>query len=268
MDTAPLALLDDTACSDEQLVQEAIEAQERADAAEAEAGSPHRWRAADRYHELSARGWSTRRIAAECGTNKDAVSRYIRCVERCIGTDTRPTFWQAYKEVTGETGKNLVQSNENEWYTPKAYIDAAREVLGSIDLDPSSSPEANLTVGATAFYTAEDNGLEQSWSGNVWLNPPYGGLAGQFATRLVAEYQARAIKAAILLVNAHCTDTAWFQPLWDHILCFTDHRIDFDSAGREKNTTSTHGSVFVYFGPDVDVFATHFAPFGAVVRRA
>lgn len=165
------------------------------------------------------------------------------------------------------TAQRIVASDENEWYTPRPYIEAARFVLGGIDLDPASSDSANETVGASLYYTADEDGLAQPWAGRVWLNPPYGRLAGDFTRRLIAAHTTGAVTAAILLVNAHCTDTTWFQDLWNHVLCFTDHRIDFESAGRDKTSTSTHGSVFAYVGPNPDVFATTFAPFGPIVRR-
>jgi phage N-6-adenine-methyltransferase len=175
------------------------------------------------------------------------------------------------REVVEEkrgTAQLLVASTENEWYTPARYLDAARRVLGVIDLDPASSERANETVGAAAFYTQADDGLNREWHGRVWLNPPYGRLAGEFIERLVDEYRASNIASAVALVNAHCTDTAWFQKLWDFAVCFTDHRIDFDSAGREKHNSSTHGSVFAYLGPDPQTFTREFSAFGAVVRRA
>jgi len=161
----------------------------------------------------------------------------------------------------------IQQSDENDWHTPRRYIDAARRVLGSIDLDPASSPAANATVGAAEIFTESDNGLSREWKGRIWLNPPYGRKAGDFTLRLCELYQSGSVSAAVLLVNAHCTDTGWFQPLWAHTLCFTDHRIDFDGGGRSKKSTSTHGSVFAYLGPDAAAFATEFAVFGAVVRR-
>lgn len=170
---------------------------------------------------------------------------------------------------TWETG-GLRLSTENEWYTPARYIAATREVIGGIDLDPASSEAANQIVKATRYLSKFDDGLAQPWKGRVFLNPPYGRLAGDFVTKLVTEHQAGNVTAAIALVNAHCTDTEWFQPLWDHALCFTDHRIDFDSAGREKATTSTHGSVFVHLGEAIhqpDQFARVFGQFGAIVRR-
>src|SRR2546430_17584816 len=66
------------------------------------------------------------------------------------------------------------EGKSNEWYTPSKYIETAREVLGSIDLDPASCELANRTVKADKYYTKEDDGLSKEWHGNVWLNPPYG----------------------------------------------------------------------------------------------
>jgi phage N-6-adenine-methyltransferase len=166
-----------------------------------------------------------------------------------------------------QSGGKLVASDENEWYTPARYIEAARAVLGDIDLDPATSETANETVKAPQIYTLADDGLAQVWHGRVWLNPPYGRLAGEFVTKLVWDHQTENVAAAVALVNAHCTDTAWFQQLWDYPLCFTDHRIDFDSGGRDKHTTSTHGSVFAYLGLEREAFAKEFGRFGAIVRR-
>lgn len=166
------------------------------------------------------------------------------------------------------TGKRTAtqQSNTNEWWTPADYLDAARTVMGGIDLDPASCEDANQTVRATEFFDGEADGLDQIWFGRVWLNPPYGKLAGSFVAKLVDEESKGNIEQAIVLVNANTTDTKWFAPLWDRILCFTNHRIDFNSPNY-KHASSTHGSVFIYFGPDEKSFAKHFDEFGFVVRR-
>ena len=58
-------------------------------------------------------------------------------------------------------------SGRNEWYTPPAIIEAARNVMGSIDLDPASCYEANKIVKATEHYDIEDNGLTHRWEGNM-----------------------------------------------------------------------------------------------------
>jgi len=44
-----------------------------------------------------------------------------------------------------------------EWYTPLDYINAVREVMGDIDLDPASCIEANTIVKAKKYFTKEEN---------------------------------------------------------------------------------------------------------------
>lgn len=253
--------------TDQEVVAEAKEAHTKAEKAEDRA-SPSRWKEADCYAELANRGWKQQKIAEKCETNVSTVSRFIFCARKFAVPQKRPPFWRAYQEVDGKTtAERLVASNENEWYTPSKYLDAARLVLGTIDLDPASCKRANKVVKAKTIYTIDDDSLHQPWTGRLWLNPPYGRLAGEFIRRLVLEYEAGEVKAAVTLVNAHCTDTDWFQSLWSYTLCFTDHRIDFDSGGREKQTSSTHGSVFAYLGSETKAFKAAFTEFGAVVRR-
>src|SRR5882672_9530574 len=83
-----------------------------------------------------------------------------------------------------------------EWYTPAAYVEAARKVMGSIDLDPASHAEANLVVRATRYYTETENGLLQPWKGNVFLNPP-GGLVRDFWLKLIIEWMTCQVSQCI-----------------------------------------------------------------------
>lgn len=169
------------------------------------------------------------------------------------------------------------QGKSNEWYTPARYIEAARSVLGGIDLDPASSPMANQIVKAARYYTAQDNGLRQSWSGRVWLNPPYSsirgltgregslqGLAKPFIFKLIDEYRRGSVSQAILLVTSD-TDASWFRPLWDYPICFADHKVMFHRPGR-SNEGQFFGTSFVYLGPDEAGFIEVFSQFGRVVR--
>jgi ParB family chromosome partitioning protein len=156
----------------------------------------------------------------------------------------------------------------DEWGTPTEYLDAARAVLGGIDLDPATHHAAQQRVQAKKFYTEADDGLAQPWHGRVWLNPPYSrGLVNRFAFKLLAELWARHTTEAIVLVNAQ-TDAEWFQRLRDAAAadCFTNRRIRFlDADGRRLGAPPMTGQAFLYFGPTPERFTEHFAAFGRCV---
>jgi ParB family chromosome partitioning protein len=162
-----------------------------------------------------------------------------------------------------EPGAHVGQnSGDNEWYTPEEYIAAAVRVMGRIDLDPASSPTANDNIGAATFYTAQDNGLIQPWNGRLWMNPPYAQpLIGQFAERMVEQYQAGNVKAAIVLVN-NGTETQWFQTLASvaSAVCFPKGRIKFWHP--DKIAVPLQGQAFLYLGDEPEVFDAEFAQFG------
>ena len=50
-------------------------------------------------------------------------------------------------------------------------IDRAREVMGSIDFDPTSDPVQQVLVDATSVPSIEVNPLQEHWHGNVWVAP-------------------------------------------------------------------------------------------------
>ena len=159
----------------------------------------------------------------------------------------------------------LYNSGNNEWYTPEAYIQAAREVLRRIDLDPASSEEANTVVGATAYFSAEDDGLSLEWRGNVWMNPPYAsGLIGKFADKLVEHFASGDVTAAIVLVN-NATDTAWFHTLASvaSCICFTRGRVRFWSSDG-KVGAPLQGQAIIYLGKDAFSFRREFKRFGII----
>ncbi len=198
------------------------------------------------------------------GISKVQVSRWTGRLDDATAYHAN-LFQYEYRKAMATLSSELVQQSlSNEHYTPSKYIEAARNVLGEIDLDPASCEEANRIVKATEYFDEKSNGLECNWQGRIWLNPPYGGLAGKFIGKLTNEFEAGNIEASIVLVSAHCTDTAWFQKLWSGLLCFTDHRINFYGDGGRSG--STHGSVFIYFGPSGAAFIEHFRCFGQIVK--
>lgn len=169
---------------------------------------------------------------------------------------------------TGKTDHQLInQSKSNEWYTPIEYINAVKEVMGGIDLDPASCQDANTEIQATEFFS--ENGLTQEWHGRVWLNPPYGRTEGEsnqmlWANKLIEEFRSGRVTQACLLVNA-VPGNAWFIPLWQYLICFIYHRIKFHNQ-KWKSKQPTQSNAIVYFGSRNEAFCKVFKEFGAVVK--
>jgi ParB family chromosome partitioning protein len=168
-----------------------------------------------------------------------------------------------------------MSTQTSEWYTRPKYIEAARSVMGSIDLDPASSAAANQIVKAARYYTQEDDGLKQHWrASTVWLNPPYGrnlhykSTIRLFTNKLIDHFTAGDINQAILLVTTEI-NAVWFQPLWDYPICFPDHKVKFiipDGPNRGVYS-QMFGTAFVYLGPNEQRFINIFSEFGVVVPK-
>lgn len=161
------------------------------------------------------------------------------------------------------------KAHKNEWCTPAVYVEAAREVMGRIDLDPASNDRAQKIVQASTYYTAETDGLAYEWRGRVWLNPPYSnGMIGRFVEKLLTEFQAGRIDEAVVLTHNN-TDTAWWHDLARHAtaICFTRGRIAFDDGTGRSNPTQ--GQTFFYFDTASypHVFGAVFSWFGFVTEQ-
>ncbi len=157
----------------------------------------------------------------------------------------------------------------NEWFTPRPYIEAAREVLGEIDLDPASCEFANRTVQAKQYYTKQDNGLMLPWKcRSLWLNPPYGksaqggSLLQMFVERLRQQYELGNCTEAILLIPVN-TATRWFVPLWQQPICFPTKRIRFNTENGPSDGAA-FPTCLVYFGPNEQRFVEVFSKFGRI----
>jgi hypothetical protein len=169
------------------------------------------------------------------------------------------TIEEAYKKAIVHVSNN---SGKYEWYTPKKFIDAARNVMGSIDLDPASSEIGNKVIQATKIYTEQDSGLVHNWYGNIWMNPPYNNsLVADFTKKLIEELPH--IGQACVLVN-NASETKWFQ---DYIyrcdaICSVRSRIKFLDVNGEATGSSLQGQVIAYFGYNREKFCNIFKEFG------
>lgn len=155
-------------------------------------------------------------------------------------------------------------SGNNEWYTPAPIIEAAREVMGSIDCDPATCEAANRWIKAPLIYTAETNGLENPWRGNVWLNPPYSrDLLPAFAEAVCEKWMDGEIDQAIVLVN-NATETAAVQRMLKDCaaVCLIRGRIAFWDETGVPAKKPLQGQIALYFGDDPGQFIAVFSKIG------
>ena len=171
------------------------------------------------------------------------------------------TINQAFKRLNPHVSAN---TGEYEWYTPPDIVEAARLTLGTIDLDPATSDEAQKVVQATRYYTQQDDGLSKEWTGRVFLNPPYAsGLVEKFIDKVTTSE----IDSAVVVVN-NATETRWFQQLATaaSAMCFPSGRIRFYNPARELKSGPLQGQAIVYIGDHPQHFTAEFSQFGFCVE--
>ncbi len=179
-----------------------------------------------------------------------------------------------------ENAREAKHSSESaEHYTPVDIVEAARAVMGRIDLDPASCELANTYIKASMFYDEQADGLRRNWSGRVFLNPPGGMLDrnlkpkkhGDFSSakvwwrKLVQHWRAGLVSQAVFVgFNLEILQTAQRytrdypfateadMSLLDFPFCIPSERIRFLHA--ENNALKvggqpTHANVLVYLPP-------------------
>lgn len=94
----------------------------------------------------------------------------------------------------------------DEWSTPESYFEIINAKYGPFDLDPCARV---MTAKAPAFFTKEQNGLEQPWFGKVWVNPPYS-QPSRWCAKAAAEQAVGNTELIVMLLPA-AVDTNWFH---------------------------------------------------------
>ena len=93
-------------------------------------------------------------------------------------------------------------------YTPSWLVEAARSILGGIDLDPCTTEDN--PVRAKIYFTPERSGLTHEWWNckTAFVNPPYGKAREPWVERCI-DGARRNMKIILLMPSA--TDTRCFQ---------------------------------------------------------
>ena len=164
----------------------------------------------------------------------------------------------------------------NEHYTPTFIIDRVKQVFGGqIDTDPATTDLVNSSrVNATIYCTIEENGLNQQWSGNVFLNPPGGKINNKSSQSIWLEtanekYQRGEITSLIfvafnmeiLRLSAIALTNQW--------ICIPHQRIAYDvylneSQEYQQKKSPPHTSILIYIGREPELFKQAFNDIGTV----
>ena len=95
-------------------------------------------------------------------------------------------------------------SKSDEWATPPEFFAEADAEFG-FTLDVCALPS---NAKCPTYFTPEQDGLKQTWTGTCWMNPPYGRVIRHWVKKAYESAQAGA--TVVCLIPAR-TDTRWWH---------------------------------------------------------
>lgn len=155
------------------------------------------------------------------------------------------------REITGD-----------DWYTPIEIIEKAREVLGTIELDPATHVIANAKFNIPSIFTFSQNGLIQPWCDEnqqprrIWLNPPFENWK-LFLNKAIEEINKGHVHSIIMLGFTRTITAQYFSKLLEIVdaVCVISGRFTF--WGHESQSESApDGVILLYWGPDIAKFTS------------
>jgi phage N-6-adenine-methyltransferase len=101
----------------------------------------------------------------------------------------------------------LGSSRSVEWPThPETFARLVAQ-YGPFTLDPCATPE---NAKCPTYFTREQDGLRQPWTGRVFMNPPYGRTLGAWVRKALGSVRSGDAELVVCLVPAR-VDTAWWH---------------------------------------------------------
>lgn len=161
--------------------------------------------------------------------------------------------------MTGMAGIHQPVMQKDEWLTPKLITDT----LGPFDLDPCSPGERRPWDTARVHLSLPEDGLQASWTGKVWLNPPYGKETDRWLEKLSSHGNG------IALIFARTETKMFFDRVWGEAsaLLFLKGRLTFHHVdGTKAKANSGAPSVLVAYGDSCAEVIEHCGLEGKFIR--
>lgn len=125
------------------------------------------------------------------------------------------------------------------WETPQDFYDKYNKKY-NFTLDVCASPE---NAKCNKFFTKEDDGLKQDWTGFCWMNPPYGRQIKHWVKKA---YESSLNGTTIVCLLPARTDTSWWHDYCMHgKIEFIRGRLKF---GESKNSAPFPSAIVVFEG--------------------
>jgi site-specific DNA-methyltransferase (adenine-specific) len=90
------------------------------------------------------------------------------------------------------------------WATPQDFFDRYNAIY-NFTTDVCASDE---NAKCSHYYTVANDGLAQTWTGNCWMNPPYGRDIKKWMKKA---YESSLDGATVVCLVPARTDTAWWH---------------------------------------------------------
>ena len=138
-------------------------------------------------------------------------------------------------------------------YPTPQLIERARQVMGSIDFDPTSDPVQQVLVNATSVPTIEVNPIKEHWHGNVWVSPK-GAVRDCriWLNKTINEYRNGYIKSFVYFCSA--SELLRASPIiWDYPVCIPFKRVkQLRATGNGFEPVSPSTWNLLVYGPPTD----------------
>lgn len=95
-------------------------------------------------------------------------------------------------------------SSSDNWPTPKKLFEELDQEFG-FTLDPCASTE---NAKCARFFSVQEDGLTQEWTGVVFMNPPYGREIGKWMKKA---FESSTQGATVVCLIPSRTDTQWWH---------------------------------------------------------